>query len=185
MRANLSQQFFLNIFGLAVCWCTIWYYIILCRTPSHSCLLLFYTLQIQCRVLNASTKFTILSIFSWMFVEGFYLHWLMVNTFHQPRCILLAIFGWCEYHYIPVPVSALTNNGWHCQPAVSNVCYAWCILQSRADWHTYSPTLICNKTPCGGVEWLYTSLTFLTTDTILHRSVFHHLNCYFHLLHSG
>ncbi|XP_067947273.1 corticotropin-releasing factor receptor 2-like [Watersipora subatra] len=51
--------------------------------------------SVECRVLNALTKFSVLSMFVWMLVEGFYLHWLMINTFRQPRLRLIIAAGWC------------------------------------------------------------------------------------------
>ena len=62
----------------------------------HERIILCHPFQIECRILHVLTKFAVVSIFFWMMLEGFYLHWLMVNTFNQPKLPLFIFAGWGE-----------------------------------------------------------------------------------------
>ena len=48
-----------------------------------------------CRFLTLLTKYFGLSIYSWMFCEGYYLHTLLANTFEEEKSLFfITAIGW-------------------------------------------------------------------------------------------
>lgn len=88
---------------------------------------------VLCRLLNALDKFALLSVYLSMFLEGLYLHWLLVNSFQQPRLRVLIGPTW-GFAILATAVYSITKT-----VIANEVC--WVSQVEVVEWVCYAPSI--------------------------------------------